>query len=154
MIDCTIYFIETQAKEERFLLCYWVEQLYEQGLKIQVVAGSTMAAQHLDQLLWTFSEGSFVPHEIIRRGARDLPAPVVISVGESRLQGVDIIVGEGRIGLEFIQAYPVTIQFVIRDDEDRRQESRLLWQAARDRGLTLHYLPLSSNREVPRLRSL
>jgi DNA polymerase-3 subunit chi len=154
MHDCTIYFIETQAKEERLLLCYWVEQLYEQGLKIQVVAGSTTAAQHLDQLLWTFSEGSFVPHGIILQSAGNpMSNPVIITIGEWHVKGVDVVVCDGSIRPELILACPITIQFVIRDDEDRRQESRLLWQAARDRGFKLQYLPVSSNRMVPRLRS-
>jgi DNA polymerase-3 subunit chi len=111
-----------------------------------------MAAQHLDQLLWTFSEGSFVPHRIILPNASiPMPDPVVITVGESRMDSMDVLVCDVAPGLDFVQWYPVTIQFVLRDDEDRRQESRLIWQAARDRGFKLHYLPLSSNRMVPHL---
>lgn len=154
MIDCTLYFVETLAREQRPLLCYWVEQLYEQGLKVQVAASSTMAAQHLDQLLWTFSEGSFVPHRIIQRDSNvSIPDRVIITGGDLRMEGVDILVCDEVLGLDFIQWYPVTIQYVIRDDEGRRQESRLIWQTARDRGFELHHVPLSSNRIVPHLRT-
>lgn len=140
-----IYFVETRADEQRGLLCRWVESLYEGGKKVQVVADSTIAAQHLDQLLWTFSQGSFIPHCIHAQGASELAMePVVITVGELRLEGFDVLVCDGPVRLEFMSLYPAVLHFVVRDDNEKRQESRLMWQAARDKGLQVHHMPHGS----------
>ena len=76
-----IYFVETPSEGQRRLLCQWVERFYEEGKRVQVVVDSTMAAQHLDQMLWTFSQESFVPHSIFAfNKSSDLIEPVVITV--------------------------------------------------------------------------
>ncbi len=140
-----IYFVETRANEQRSLLCRWVECLYEAGRRIQVIADSTISAQHLDQLLWTFSQASFVPHRIHTKDAseEDLE-PVVITVGEVRLDGFEILICDGQVGLEFMLLYPIALHFVLQDDDEKRQESRLLWQKARGEGVELHHMPYAS----------
>ncbi|MGV8074294.1 MAG: DNA polymerase III subunit chi [Syntrophobacteraceae bacterium] len=141
-----IYFVETRAEEQRSLLCRWVECLYEVGKRIQVVADLMMAAQHLDQLLWTFSQGSFVPHRILAQGASEqIMDPVVITIGEVHLPGFDILVCDSPAHLEFMSLYPATLHFVLQDDEERRGESRLMWQIARDKGHNVQHLPYGSS---------
>jgi len=145
-----IYFVETHANEQRQTLCRWVERFHEEGKKVQIVVDSTMAAQHLDQLLWTYSEGSFIPHRIFQVKASDsLIEPVVITIGEVRLEGFDVLVCDAQVHLDFMKQYPVAIHFILRDDEDRKQESRLMWQSARDQGVQLHHVPYTSPTRRP-----
>jgi DNA polymerase-3 subunit chi len=145
-----IYFVETRANEQRVALCRWVERFFEEGKKVQVVADSTMAAQHLDQLLWTYSEGSFIPHRIYDAKTSDsLIEPVVITIGEVRLEEFEILLCDGPANLHFMKQYPVAVHFILRDDEDRKQESRLMWQSARDQGVQLHHVPYTSTMRRP-----
>jgi DNA polymerase III subunit chi len=135
MSEKTIYFVETIASEQRDLLCRWVEKFYEEGARVQVIAGSTQAAQYLDQLLWTFSQPSFVPHGVYSGSGPVPPGPVLITTGEERIGGVDTAVCDTPVSLELMELYRTAVHFVLRDDPERRQESRLMWQRARDRGI-------------------
>jgi len=145
MPETEILFVETRASEQRNLLCRWVERFYEDGKRAQVAADSTMAAQVLDQLLWTFSQPSFIPHRIFT--TRDvLPAvePVVITVGETPLEDFDVLVCDGPVHLELMAHYPMVVHFVLVDDPEKKQESRMLWQTARDRGFRLRHVPAAA----------
>ncbi|MDR0780130.1 MAG: DNA polymerase III subunit chi [Pseudomonadales bacterium] len=46
------------------LACRLSEQLLRQGLKVRLLATHEDEARTLDQLLWTFSAESFVPHAL------------------------------------------------------------------------------------------
>lgn len=145
-----IFFVETLAGELRHLLCRWVEYFYEAGLKVHVVTDSTLAAQHLDELLWTFSQGSFVPHRIASSAqSGPIEEPVVITTVETPMNGFGVLVFDGALNLDLLNGYTTAVHFVLRDDAEKLQESRLVWQAARDRGLKTRHVPHSSNTRFP-----
>jgi DNA polymerase-3 subunit chi len=152
VLQTGIYFVETKSQEQRNLLCVWVERLLESGMKIQVTTDSSSAAQHVDQLLWSFSQESFVPHHILASNTSSLNdmSPVVITVGQTRLEGSDALVCDGVVSLDFMKDFPIAIHFILLDDAERRQESRLLWLAARDDGMQLHHVPYSMRAKPPR----
>ena len=143
MAATSIYFVETDARDQRICLCRWVERFYEEGKRVRVVADSTMAAQHLDSMLWSFSDLSFIPHRIW--GPEDVEGPrvepVVITVGEAKLEGFDVLVCDGAVELDLMGCYPVAVHFILRDDQERKQASRLLWQRAKERGFLAHHVP-------------
>jgi DNA polymerase-3 subunit chi len=136
-----LYFIETKAVEQRQLLCRLVYFLYEEGRRVQVVTDSTLAAQHLDQMIWSFSQESFIPHRILTPNTADsIIEPVIITVGEKELKDWEILIGDGDMSLQFMKHYPIGFHFIIKDDEERIQASRLLWQAAKGEGFQLHHI--------------
>jgi DNA polymerase III subunit chi len=136
-----ILFLETRAEEKRILLCRVVEHFFDEGRKIQVLVDSTMAAQMIDNLLWTFSQGSFVPHRVVSLPLpQPIVEPVVITIGELPLQGFDILVVDERVNLETMKEYALAVHFVLKDDAEKRQESRQLWQAAKEEGFQLQHL--------------
>lgn len=141
-----LYFVETKAAEQRSLLCQWVEHFYEAGKRVQVLASSSLAAQHLDQMLWTFSQSSFIPHRVLSgQDTSDVQEPVVITVGELHVRGSEVLICDGSARLDFMLLYPVAIHFIILEDQDRRGESRLLWQRGKDRGVELRHVAYASN---------
>ncbi len=150
MLRTRIYFIETSAAEHRSLLCRWVEQCHESGRKVQVLAESGMAARHLDQMLWTFSESSFVPHGIHVPGEEDASVhQVLITVGEVPLGPMDVLVCDAGCSLDFMARFDCVLHFVVKDDPGRRQDSRLMWQKAKDRGFEVLHVPESRNAKMP-----
>ncbi|MDH5545688.1 MAG: DNA polymerase III subunit chi [Gammaproteobacteria bacterium] len=46
------------------LACRLTEKAYKQGYKIQVKTRDAQQSKRIDDLLWTFSQGSFVPHTV------------------------------------------------------------------------------------------
>jgi DNA polymerase-3 subunit chi len=137
-----IYFVETRSADKRVTLCRWVERFYEEGQRVQVVTDSTMAAQHLDQLLWTFADRSFVPHRILGEDiGGEIIEPVVITVGNPVLPDFQVVIPDGAADLDFLGQYPIAVHFVLIEDHDRRQESRLLWRTAKELRYELQHVP-------------
>lgn len=146
MTETEILFVETRTESQRGLLCRWVEEFYETGHKVQILVGSSVAAQNLDQLLWTFSQESFIPHRILSSSDSQCTVePVVITIGETLLDGYPVLVCEGPVHLDFLQSYRQVVHFVLLDDAERRQESRLMWQHAKDHGLQLRHIPFAKS---------
>jgi DNA polymerase III subunit chi len=137
-----IVFVETKSAEKRITLCHWVEKFHEDHRKILVVTDSTLAAQHLDQLLWTFSQGSFIPHRIVARSTEDpILEPVAIAASQLALPHFDVLIADSTLDLDFMLQYPTAVHFILTDDAEQRQVSRLLWQAAKERGIELQHVP-------------
>jgi DNA polymerase III subunit chi len=142
MSDTTIFFVETQTREQPVAVCQWVEHFYDQGKRVQILAGSSPAAQNLDQLLWTFAQGSFIPHRIISSSPAEVAAePVLITVGEIPLAGFAVLVCDGSAEFEFLRRYEWAVHFVLLDDAEKLQNSRSLWQRLRDQGFRTSHVP-------------
>jgi DNA polymerase-3 subunit chi len=62
------------------LLCRVIEKAYKQGRTLFVHTASPRRARFIDDLLWTFRDGSFVPHECMD-GAQTPSTPVRIGSG-------------------------------------------------------------------------
>ena len=56
------------AKQRWTFACRLTEKAYLRDLKVVVLSESAADAEALDELLWTFNERAFVPHEL-RQGA-------------------------------------------------------------------------------------
>ena len=95
--------------------------------RVVVVTDSTLAAQHLDQMLWTFAQESFIPHRVLTsKGSVDFMEPVVITVGEIVVQGFHALVCDGTTPLDFAARYPEVVHFVLRDDPEKPLYNRAL----------------------------
>lgn len=141
MFSTTVYFLETGANKQRHVLCRLVDFFYEAGRRVQVITDSSLAAQNLDQLLWTFSEESFIPHRVLGSSSFEpVPEPVVITPGAFFLEGFDHLVCDSPAALEVLKRYRVAVHFVLKDDVDRRQESRLLWLACGEHGVGRYHV--------------
>ena len=90
---------------------------------------------NLDQLLWTFAQGSFIPHRIVSSiplGAT--VEPVVITPGEIPLDGFAVLICDGAASFDFLLRYQMVVHFVLLDEAEKRQDSRLLWQTVKGPG--------------------
>ncbi len=144
-----LYFLETDTRGRQLLLCRWTEFLFEQGQRVHVLTDSTTSAQHLDHLLWSFSQPSFVPHRIFhpdQAADADGPAePVVITVTPCYLRDYSVLVCDAPAPLDLLKRYPLALHFVLMDHSEQRQESRLLFQQARREELELRHFRQNAN---------
>ncbi|MCU7936027.1 MAG: DNA polymerase III subunit chi [Candidatus Thiodiazotropha sp. (ex Dulcina madagascariensis)] len=63
MTQVDFYILEQQAPGNRYTLaCRLSEKIYHQGRRIFIHTGSEEVSRHMDRLLWTFRQGSFIPH--------------------------------------------------------------------------------------------
>lgn len=51
--------------------CRIAQKAFKQGLKVFMQTENSEQCQHLDTLLWTFSQSSFVPHAVLNEGSEN-----------------------------------------------------------------------------------
>jgi DNA polymerase III subunit chi len=79
MADISFYILPTQSQQERTLFaCKLIEKVYRSGCFCYVLTDSAEQSQCLDNLLWTFRAGSFIPHQLY---TGDAPAIEQVLIG-------------------------------------------------------------------------
>lgn len=140
----TIYFVETTISEQKEFLCRWTERLYMEKKRVRILVDSTIEAQLIDHLLWTFSQGSFIPHVILGPGEAPPAEPIIITPAEFPVDGFEAVLCDGPADIEFMSGFETAVHFILKDDDERRKHSRLLWQRARDSGVNPVHVPYGS----------
>ncbi len=120
-----------EARARLVYACRWVEKAYQQDCRVYVHASGPGEAEAFDELLWVFSDGSFVPHELAA-GDTAPSAPVVIGFGAPR--DADVLVNLAPDAPEFFERYARVAEFVDADPT-RRDQGRRRFAFYRERGL-------------------
>jgi DNA polymerase-3 subunit chi len=131
MTRVTFYLVDGQMTRLT-AACRVIEKAYQQGLDIFVHTASPEAGARMDQLLWSFRQGSFVPHARVEED--DPIAPVMIGAGQSppaRLQGVLVNLAD-EVPM-FFSRFRRLLEFIGPDESDR-QAGRSRFKFYRDRG--------------------
>ena len=64
MPEISFYLLPTSSGQDRDLfVCKLIEKAYRHGEYPYVLTGSPEHSQKIDDLLWTFRPGSFIPHQ-------------------------------------------------------------------------------------------
>lgn len=71
------FYILSQPQQRALFTCRLAEKIYRLGSSVYIHTANAEQAQALDELMWTFSSGSFVPHECAEDNAA-AQSPVVI----------------------------------------------------------------------------
>ncbi|WP_394752389.1 DNA polymerase III subunit chi [Crenothrix sp.] len=72
MPEISFYVLATESTSERHLFaCKLIEKAYRSGCFAYVLTDNLEQSQLIDDLLWTFRAGSFIPHQIF---TGELPA--------------------------------------------------------------------------------
>jgi DNA polymerase-3 subunit chi len=103
--------------------CRLVEKAWLRDHRVRVQLDAADESAAFDDLLWTFAEGSFVPHERLHPGevAPAASAPVVIADGEGAgPDDRDVLVNLGAGVPAAFQGYARIAEIVDADDERRR----------------------------------
>ena len=116
------------------LACRLAEKAYLAAQVALVWHTDPRELKELDELLWTFMDGSFVPHEMITPGASLEETPVLLSAGTPPPRTVDIII---NLGPEVPACLGQTrcIAEIIDGDDSRRRAGRARFKAYRDLGI-------------------
>ncbi|MEE9345317.1 MAG: DNA polymerase III subunit chi [Methylococcales bacterium] len=66
MTETSFYILNTSQSRERYIVaCRVAEKAYKLGQRVFILTSSTEETRTLDNLLWSFRQGSFVPHTVI-----------------------------------------------------------------------------------------
>lgn len=65
MAEVSFYILPTESLPDRYLFaCKLIEKAYRSGCFCYVLTDSAEQSRIIDDLLWTFRAGSFIPHQI------------------------------------------------------------------------------------------
>ncbi len=140
MTQVDFYVLEGDSDDERLrLACRIVDKATQQDLHVFVNATSDGEAKQLDELLWTFSQNSFIPHRIVRETLDAPPLePVLIGVNQPPGPGRwDVLVNLAGDVPEFFSRYERVAE-VVDGNAERRERSRERYRFYRDRGYRLN----------------
>ncbi|HWJ06429.1 MAG TPA: DNA polymerase III subunit chi [Steroidobacteraceae bacterium] len=114
--------------------CRLAEKAYEHGLKVAVRTGSPADTAEFDELLWTFGDGTFVPHGVWPADP-EVAAATPVLVGSSALPPShrDVLINLAADAPPDFSAY-ARICDVVGGDEDGRKAGRVRWRVYRDAG--------------------
>ena len=124
-----------EPARQRFA-CRLAEKAYRLKNTVHLEVTDSASAHALDEMLWTFRDGSFVPHDRIDSDAGGSVAPVTIGVRPPDQIEPDLVINltnEISAGSETF----ARIAEIVTSDDDSKARSRQHFAAYRDAGHTL-----------------
>ena len=65
MAEVSFYILPSESTQERYeFACKLIEKAYRSGCFCYVLTDNAEQSQKIDNLLWTFRAGSFIPHQL------------------------------------------------------------------------------------------
>ena len=119
--------------------CRLAEKAYRLKNTVHIQTADQHAAEHMDELLWTYNDGSFLPHEIKNGNAveHDEPrSPITISQQGSPRPKPDLFINLAETIPAECASFPRVAEIVTSDDGSK-QKSRKLYAKYREMGHTL-----------------
>jgi DNA polymerase III subunit chi len=112
MTEVAFYLIEVATVADSYsYLCRLLEKIYQKQHKIYVYLASLEEVQKLYDLLWTFSDISFVPHAIYTMSP-DLAAPIQIGIANPPPECTDVLLNLTDTVPEFYKQFKKVIEIV------------------------------------------
>lgn len=115
-------------------LCRVVDKATRQGLRVWIHAPESAAA--IDERLWSFSQGSFVPHELAGDEA-DPECPVLIGGGEPA-DDRQVLINDNDEIPPFAARFERIAEVIGAEPESRRR-ARERFRQYRDQGHEMHH---------------
>lgn len=131
-VDFYVLSAQGEAAQAHFA-CRLAEKAYRLQHRVHVHCGDMQAASRFDDQLWTFRDGSFVPHEIVRHDQTPAESPVTIGHGDVSVSNVDLLINLNHSIPTDTSSFTRIAEIVTSDDESRRQ-SRQRYSQYRELG--------------------
>ena len=113
------YVLKTSTAKQRWTFaCRLTEKAYLRDLQVVLVSETAADAASLDELLWTFNERSFVPHDML--ASEDAAAPVRLTCDLSTIEAADLLVNLSGQLPDRLERFSRIAEIIDTDDERRR----------------------------------
>lgn len=128
------YILDAGSTAERLhFACRLTEKAYGLESRVHAHMASPAEAAKLDEMLWTFRQGSFVPHEVIQAGT-PARAPVSIGSGSDHPDQGDLLVNLSGEPPAFAEKF-ARIAEIVGSDEASRAAGRERFKHYRELGI-------------------
>lgn len=129
-----VEFVKLDRPERARLLCELAEEFFLQGERVLIVVQDDNQGVTLDQFMWTWKKGSFLPHAYDNGTMECLDEPVVIATREENANGARVLIAGRPCSLDFARQFQVVLDFAEVYDETLREASRSRFRAFREAG--------------------
>jgi len=132
------YSLKEGSGGDRFLLaCRLVERIHKAGHRIYIQAPDRARARHLDRLLWTFKQQSFLPHGLADEADQEL-TPILIGHGGDPGEENQVLINLTPDVPAFFGSFERLCELIDQDPKVR-EAGRKRYVYYRDRGYPLHH---------------
>lgn len=128
-----------QARDK--LVCRLTEKAYSLDHTVYIHADTPEQAQHLDNLLWIYRDGSFVPHQLHDEHQSET-CPVIIGHNHEPESHSEVLINAGNEVPMFFSRFERVAE-VVTQDEQQRNHARERFKFYRERGYELETHNLS-----------
>ena len=140
MTRIDFYILENDSNGREQFACRVAEKAYRLGHGVYIHTADSQQASRLDTLLWTFKQGSFVPHGI-EGESPDPDAPVLIGQNieldtSSHAKGREVLINLAQEIPLFFSAFKRVAEVVDQNSENK-SKGRERFKFYRDRGYSM-----------------
>ena len=136
MTKVDFYLLGEGADSRERIACRLAEKAWRLGNRVYVLAPDQAAAQALDELLWTFSQGSFVPHAVCEPQTDVEAHPVLIGHAEPPASLQDVLISLANDVPAWFSRFTRVAELVGAAEEDKTR-GRERFRYYRERGYPL-----------------
>jgi DNA polymerase-3 subunit chi len=142
MTRVDFYILKDTGDTARSLFaCRLTEKAVQQGYQVYINTESALQLLQLDDLLWTFRAGSFLPHAVDNGEARG-ETPVLLGHNMEPRNSHDVLVNLSNDVPPFFSRFNRVAELVAGNDA-QRAEARNRYRFYKDRGYTLNTYEIS-----------
>ena len=138
------FYIQDNADHlaQQRLACRIADKAFGKSNQVYVHTNDTQQSEQLDQLMWTFQDGSFLPHCLIN-SPESAETPVLIGHDHEPEQKTDVLINLADEVPGFFSRFDRIVELVA-GDESTREKARQRYKFYRDRGYAIETHNLAS----------
>ncbi len=119
--------------ERLLFVCRLIEKNYQQKRRIYIHAETQKEAHDLDELLWTYRDDSFLPHNLYGEGPEPAP-PIQIGFGTTPEKQQDILLNLSATVPVFYTQFQRVFEIVVSSEPALQEISREHYRFYRGQG--------------------
>lgn len=121
MTQVDFYVLSTaDPTARRVFSCRLAEKAWKAGHRVYIRVSDATEADILDNLLWTFRQGSFVPHSLSENDNDNPPVPVLIGTGHAPAAYRGLLINLTASPPEDWQGFPRIAEILTADETIRK----------------------------------
>jgi DNA polymerase-3 subunit chi len=122
MSQVDFYVLNASGETNRqHFACRLAEKAYRLNNRVHIKVADQQSAAQIDELLWTFRDGSFVPHEILQQSGSKSEAPVTIGSDALPAADCDLLINLSNSVSESSASFARVAEIVTSDDESKKR---------------------------------
>ena len=147
MSQVDFYILPENSRQERFA-CLMAHKIWRKGKPLFINAESKEAAESFDNLLWTYHDISFVPHELINSDPATVSPVIVGWQGETPENSMEVILNLAPDLPTSADRFARIVE-IVAGDNTLRQQARKRYREYKNRGYELYDHNIESDHDRP-----